>query len=195
MRVNLDDLRKACQSERVGRNVCSPRAVDGDCGSCYLFVVKYDPLLHIVLHQPEIPQNTGNIGRSCVAIGAKLWLVRPLGYRIDARQLRRAGLDYWQHLEWEVVNDWRALTERLPALSHWYFSKLADRSYLSAEYARGDVLVFGSETAGLPPSIREDRDRALRIPIRSEVRSLNLGSAAAVAMFEAKRQIDQSASA
>ena len=72
------------------------------------------PLLHVVLVQPEIPQNAGNIGRTCVALGAKLWLVRPLGFRMDERHLRRAGLDYWQHLEWEAVDDWAALRLRLP---------------------------------------------------------------------------------
>ena len=73
----------------------------------------YDPLLHIVLYQPEIPHNTGSVGRTCVAIGAKLWLVRPLGFRVDDYYLRRAGLDYWQHLVWEVVDDWQQLCDRL----------------------------------------------------------------------------------
>jgi tRNA (cytidine/uridine-2'-O-)-methyltransferase len=151
--------------------------------------VKYEPILHVVLYQPEIPPNTGNVGRSCVAIGAKLWLVRPLGFRLDERHLRRAGLDYWQQLEWEVADDWGSLLERLPGDNHWYFSKRATRSYLSARYQQGDVLVLGCETAGLPSSMLQQRpDRVLRIPIRPEVRSLNLGSAAAVAMFEAVRQ-------
>ena len=76
---------------------------------------KYEPLLHVVLYQPEIPHNTGSVGRTCVAAGAKLWLVRPLGFRLDDYYLRRAGLDYWQHLEWEVVDDWAALVERAAA--------------------------------------------------------------------------------
>src|ERR1051325_1253498 len=84
---------------------------------------KYSPLLHVVLHQPEIPYNTGSVGRTCVAAGAKLWLVRPLGFRLDDYYLRRAGLDYWEHLEWEVVDDWAALAARLPLDRAWYFSK------------------------------------------------------------------------
>jgi tRNA (cytidine/uridine-2'-O-)-methyltransferase len=153
--------------------------------------VKYEPQLHVVLYQPEIPQNTGNIGRSCVAAAAKLWLVKPLGFRLDEKNLRRAGLDYWQYLEWEVVNDWNELTKKLPTDNHWYFSKWGKKSYVQAEYALGDVLVFGSESAGLPGKIWNDEpDRTVRIPIRDEVRSLNLGSAAAVAIFESLRQLE-----
>ena len=151
--------------------------------------MKYEPRLHVVLYQPDIPQNTGNVGRSCVAAGAKLWLVRPLGFRVDEKQLRRAGLDYWQHLEWEVVDDWQALSERLPSAKPWFFSKTATRLYTSVAYQPGDVLVFGSETQGLPPAmLAAQRERLLRIPIRPEVRSLNLASAAAVVIFEALRQ-------
>jgi tRNA (cytidine/uridine-2'-O-)-methyltransferase len=151
--------------------------------------VKYDPCLHIVLHQPEIPYNTGSVGRTCVAIGAKLWLVRPLGFRVDDYYLRRAGLDYWEHLEWEVVDDWSSLCTRLATERFWFFTKTATRPYTDAQYVRGDVLVFGSESNGLPQSlIVQNRDQALRIPIRSAVRSLNLSNAAAVAMYEAVRQ-------
>jgi tRNA (cytidine/uridine-2'-O-)-methyltransferase len=151
--------------------------------------VSYDPLLHIVLFQPEIPQNTGNVGRTCVAVGAKLWLVRPLGFRLDDRQLRRAGLDYWQHLNWDVADDWSQLVDRLPPNRFWYFSKGASRCYTSATFARRDVLVFGSETQGLPDVLlRENQDRTLRIPIRPPVRSLNLACAVAVAAFEVRRQ-------
>jgi len=152
--------------------------------------VKYEPLLHVVLYQPEIPQNTGNIGRSCVAVGAKLWLVRPLGFRVDQRALRRAGLDYWRSLEWESVTCWAELIERLPAPRPWLFTKAASQLYTRAAYTSGDVLVFGRETQGLPPALLDEyADRCLRIPMRDAVRSLNLGSAAAVAMYEAVRQI------
>jgi tRNA (cytidine/uridine-2'-O-)-methyltransferase len=151
--------------------------------------MKYEPRLHVVLHAPDIPQNTGNVGRSCVAVGAKLWLVRPLGFRVDEKQLRRAGLDYWQHLEWEVVDDWQSLLERLPNRRFWFFSKTAEQLYTGVVYQPGDVLVFGSETLGLPPAmLSEQRERLLRIPIRPQVRSLNLASAAAVVIFEALRQ-------
>jgi tRNA (cytidine/uridine-2'-O-)-methyltransferase len=151
--------------------------------------VKYSPCLHIVLHQPEIPHNTGSVGRTCVAVGAKLWLVRPLGFRVDDYYLRRAGLDYWEHLEWEVADDWPALVARLGDHRFWLFTKTATRPYTEIQFARGDVLVFGSESSGLPPSILDQhRDRTLRIPTRSAVRSLNLSNAAAVAMYEALRQ-------
>src|ERR1700742_3002059 len=115
--------------------------------------VKYEPRLHVVLHQPEIPYNTGSVGRTCVAVGAKLWLVRPLGFRVDDYYLRRAGLDYWEHLEWEVVDDWSALVAKLPAERHWYFTKKATREYTSAVYSSADVLVFGSESQGLPAEL------------------------------------------
>ncbi len=156
--------------------------------------MKYEPLLHVVLHQPEIPPNTGNIGRSCVAIGAKLWLVKPLGFSLEEKQLRRAGMDYWPHLELEVVENWdeieQKLAQPLQTGRAWFFTKYATRAYTEAKFQAGDVLVFGSETSGLPPTI-VDRysNQALRIPMRPQVRSLNLSSAAAVVMYEAVRQI------
>lgn len=159
--------------------------------------MKYIPQLHIVLHQPEIPPNTGNIGRSCVAIGAKLWLIEPLGFRLDEKELRRAGLDYWPHLEWQVVKNWEELAqhlaEPLAAGRAWFFTKTAKQEYTQATFLPGDVLIFGCETRGLPPELLEAyAEQTLRIPIRPQVRSLNLSSAAAVAMFEAIRQIGNS---
>ena len=151
--------------------------------------MKYEPLLHVVLHQPEIPYNTGSVGRTCVAVGAKLWLVRPLGFRVDDYYLRRAGLDYWEHLEWEVVDDWPALATRLPDRPMWFFTKKAHRVYTEVRYERGDVLVFGAETSGLPEEmLSAHADRTIRIPTRPEVRSLNLSNAVAVAAYEALRQ-------
>ena len=150
------------------------------------------PLLNIVLYEPEIPHNAGAVGRTCVAVGAKLWLVRPLGFRVDDRQLRRAGLDYWQHLEWEAVDDWQALLERFPDAAPWYFSKTAKKPYTDARFRHGDVLVFGSESQGLPKSLLDtNRDRCLRIPIRAEARSLNLSVSVAVVAFEARRQMKE----
>jgi tRNA (cytidine/uridine-2'-O-)-methyltransferase len=149
----------------------------------------YEPLLHIVLHQPEIPYNTGSVGRTCVAVGAKLWLVRPLGFRVDDYYLRRAGLDYWEHLTWQVVENWEELQYNLGNQRQWLFTKKAQRSYLDVAYQQGDVLVFGSESSGLPETLLSQHPHAqLRIPTRSEVRSLNLSNAVAVAAYEALRQ-------
>ncbi|TWT75473.1 tRNA (cytidine(34)-2'-O)-methyltransferase [Posidoniimonas polymericola] len=149
----------------------------------------YEPRLHVVLYQPEIPYNTGSVGRTCVALGAKLWLVRPLGFQVDHHNLRRAGLDYWQHLAWEVVDDWRALTERLPFERFWCFTKFAKRNYTDARFQEGDVLLFGRESQGLPEEIRTAAgDRAVSFPTRSEVRSLNLSNCVAIAGYEALRQ-------
>jgi tRNA (cytidine/uridine-2'-O-)-methyltransferase len=150
----------------------------------------YEPLLHVVLHQPEIPYNTGSVGRTCVAVGAKLWLVRPLGFRVDDYYLRRAGLDYWEHLAWQVVDNWDDLKTELADRRFWFYTKKAERSYLDVKYGRGDVLVFGSESSGLPDAIMaEYADNRLRIPVRSDVRSLNLSNAVAVAGYESLRQL------
>jgi tRNA (cytidine/uridine-2'-O-)-methyltransferase len=155
-----------------------------------------EPPLHVVLYEPEIPYNAGAVGRTCVALGAKLWLVRPLGFHVDDRQLKRAGLDYWQHLDWQAVADWDELVREL-GLSRtgrrpWLFSKTARRPYTDARFERGDVLVFGSESQGLPRRLLDaDPDRCLRVPIRPEARSLNLSVAVGVVAFEARRQWDE----
>jgi tRNA (cytidine/uridine-2'-O-)-methyltransferase len=150
---------------------------------------QYEPLLHVVLHQPEIPYNTGSVGRTCVAVGAKLWLVRPLGFRVDDYYLRRAGLDYWEHLNWQAVENWDELMTNVTRSRIWLFTKKATRSYLDVHYEPADVLVFGSESAGLPDFILNEQPTSqLRIPTRSEVRSLNLSNAVAVACYEALRQ-------
>ncbi len=146
--------------------------------------------MHIVLFEPEIAYNTGSVGRTCVAVGAKLWLVRPLGFQIEDRRLRRAGLDYWQHLDWEAVDDWTDLTDKLGPRRLWYFSTKVEKPYTAAEFAAADVLVFGSESKGLPHSLLDaNRDNCLTIPIRTQARSLNLSVSVAVAAFEARRQI------
>jgi tRNA (cytidine/uridine-2'-O-)-methyltransferase len=149
------------------------------------------PKFHIVLYQPEIPQNTGNIGRTCVALNAKLWLVRPCGFRLDETRLRRAGLDYWEHLDWEAVDHWEALEQRLPLDQAWYLTKHSSRRYTSVSFRQGDVLIFGSESRGLPEAIREQhRDRTLGIPMPGTVRSLNLSVAVGIVAYEAFRQVD-----
>lgn len=150
----------------------------------------YEPRLHVVLHQPEIAYNTGSVGRTCVAAHAKLWLVRPLGFRVDDYYLRRAGLDYWEQLEWEAVDDWQSLTAVLPARRLWLFSKRAERSFWDVEFQAGDAMVFGSESAGLPDSLHAQyADSMLRIPMSGDVRCLNLSNSVTVAIYEALRQI------
>lgn len=153
------------------------------------------PLLHIVLYQPEIPPNTGNIGRSCVATGCRLWLVEPLGFDISEKAVRRAGLDYWSLLDLRVVPDWQTLATELAAPIQagrvWFFTKTSRQNYLQVRYQPGDVLIFGCETKGLPPEIMAKfPNNLLRIPMRPQVRSLNLAVTAGIAMYEAIRQID-----
>ena len=151
--------------------------------------MNYHPRLHVVLFQPEIPPNTGAIGRTCVALGAKLWLVKPLGFQLNEKTLRRAGLDYWKYLEWEIVDDWQALQEKLDT-RYFFFSKSARRNVFEVEFNEGDALVFGSETSGLPSEILDPQsDHALRIPIRGDVRSLNLSCSVAIAGYELSRQL------
>lgn len=148
------------------------------------------PNLHIVLYQPEIPPNTGNVGRTCVAVGAKLWLVRPLGFRMDEKSRRRAGLDYWQHLDWQAVDDWPTLLLNLPSERIWLLSKHGTTSYTDVGFRPEDVFVFGSETSGLPQSLLEHySDRVLRIPMQAPARCLNLASSVAVVAYEARRQL------
>ncbi len=148
-----------------------------------------EPLLHVVLYQPDIPQNTGNIGRTCVAVGAKLWLIRPLGFLLDDRYLRRAGMDYWQHLDWEAVESWDEVRRRLPNRRWWCLTKTASKLIWEAAFEPGDILLFGSETRGLPASILEENPaRNLKLPMRPEVRSLNLASTVNTVVYEAVRQ-------
>ena len=146
--------------------------------------------MNVVLHQPEIPQNTGNIGRTCVATGAKLWLIRPLGFRVDDQRMRRAGLDYWQHLDIEIVDSWTAFMEQHATARLWFSTKTAERVYTDVKFQRDDFLVFGSETRGLPPSILAQGDSTLRIPQSDNVRSLNLSNSVAIAVYEGLRQLD-----
>lgn len=148
-----------------------------------------EPLLNIVLYQPEIPQNAGNIGRTCVAIGAKLWMIRPLGFQLEDRYLKRAGMDYWQHLDWEVVDSLEDVTQRLPSAQIWKLTKTATRLVWDASFARGDILLFGSESRGLPASILQQNPVAnLKLPMTDLVRSLNLASTVNTIAYEAVRQ-------
>ncbi len=155
------------------------------------------PFLNVVLHEPEIAANTGAIGRTCVGLGAKLWLVEPLGFQISDRNLKRAGLDYWPYLDWEVVPCWSALQSRISEIygpdeetpNFYFFSKNGTCDYDEVKYRWGDVFVFGSESRGLPKSLTADEERVLRIPIRPQIRCLNLSVSVAIAGFEARRQL------
>lgn len=143
--------------------------------------------LHVALVEPEIPPNTGNVSRLCAATGCALHLVEPLGFRIDDRELKRAGLDYWHAVTLVVHPSLDAFLEATAALNRWFFSTRATRRYDEASFAFGDVLVFGKETKGLPRDLIERHpDRALRIPMREDsVRSINLSTAAGIATYAA----------
>lgn len=147
--------------------------------------------LHVVLYQPEIAANVGAVGRTCVAFGAMLWLVRPLGFILGDRQLKRAGLDYWEHLRWRAVDKLDEVADAVGRDRLWFFSTRASTPHAAARFQDGDALVFGPESRGLPARFLDEQpDRAVRIPIRPEARSLNLSVSVAVGVYEAVRQID-----
>ncbi len=159
-------------------------------GECDKIRSVESPLLHIALYQPEIPQNTGAIGRTCVALGAKLWIVRPTGFRLDNHHLRRSGLDYWQHLDWQDVANWGALEQHWTGRRIFLVTRTARQLYTEVRYERGDCVVFGRESSGLPRELHERyADRRVAIPMRPAARSLNLANAVAIVGYEAWRQI------
>ena len=148
---------------------------------------------HVVLVQPEIHWNTGNAGRTCLATGSTLHLIEPLGFSLDEREVKRAGLDYWEHVDLHVWPSWGAFERELPDLGDaYFFSTKAERLYWDAPLgaAKSVVLVFGRETGGLPPELHQRyRDRFLRMPVVSPlVRSLNLSTSVALALYEVLRQ-------
>jgi tRNA (cytidine/uridine-2'-O-)-methyltransferase len=146
--------------------------------------------MHVVLVAPEIPQNTGSIGRLCVATGSTLHLVDPLGFQVDDRHVRRAGLDYWPHVDLVRHRSWEAFQAARPPGRLLLFSARAARAYTTVRFLEDDLLVFGSESRGLPPAVRAAHAGALfGIPLASEhVRSLNLATAVAVVLYEGLRQ-------
>lgn len=147
--------------------------------------------LNIVLVNPEIPQNTGNIARSCAATGTVLHLIEPLGFSLADKYLKRAGLDYWHLMTYHVYKDMADFLARNPGARMHFASTKAPRSYHEAEYRDGDYLVFGCETRGLPENLLEKAyDRCVRIPMRPEARSLNLSNSVAIVLYEALRQLD-----
>lgn len=151
-----------------------------------------EPLLHVALIEPEIHPNTGNIARLCAANAVALHLVGRLGFRIDDKAVRRAGLDYWPYVDLRRHRTLEDFYAALPAARFFYFTTKATLPYTSVSYQPGDCLVFGSETRGLPPDLLEANwERALTIPMRSpHVRSLNLATAVAIVLYEALRQLE-----
>lgn len=147
--------------------------------------------LNIVLVNPEIPQNTGNIARTCAATGAVLHLIEPLGFSLADKYLKRAGLDYWHLMTYRTWPDFGAFLAANPGARLHFASTKAPRGYHEAVYQDGDFLVFGCETRGLPENLLEKAyDRCIRIPMRAEARSLNLSNSVAVVLYEALRQLD-----
>lgn len=147
--------------------------------------------IHIVLVEPEIPQNTGNIARTCAVTGATLHLVEPLGFRIDDAKLKRAGLDYWHELNIQYHDSFAQLKEKYPDGRFFCATTKADKPYTHFRYQEGDFFVFGKETKGLAPEILEQHaDTLIRIPMRPVTRSLNLSNSVAIVAYEALRQMD-----
>jgi tRNA (cytidine/uridine-2'-O-)-methyltransferase len=148
---------------------------------------------NVVLVEPQIPPNTGNIGRLCIATKSKFHLVEPLGFDISEKAVRRAGLDYWKHVDLTVHKSYAEFRESLPKEARlWFFTKFAERSIYDAKFSEGDYLVFGKETTGLPKEVHENepKDHLLRVPMPGSdiVRSLNLAGTVHIALYEALRQ-------
>ena len=147
-------------------------------------------MLHIVLDRPEIPQNTGNIARTCAATGAFLHHIEPLGFELSDRYLKRAGLDYWHLMRYDVWPDWERFRDAHPGARMHFATTKAPRSYAEARYLEDDYLVFGRETKGLDEELlAENYASCVRIPMRAEARSLNLSNSVAIVLFEALRQL------
>ena len=146
-------------------------------------------MMHIVLVNPEIPQNTGNIARTCAATGAKLHLIEPLGFELSDRYLKRAGLDYWHMMTYEVHPNWEAFCKACPGAVLHFATTKAPRDYCAVEYGADDFLVFGRETRGLDEELlAANYDRCIRIPMIPDARSLNLSNSVAIVLYEALRQ-------
>lgn len=145
---------------------------------------------HIVLVEPEIPYNTGNVARTCAATGAQLHLVRPLGFSTEDRYLKRAGCDYWHEVDITYYDNFREIQDAFPEGRFFYTTTKADHTFTDFTFRDGDLFVFGKETAGLPLELLEkNRETCMRIPMQSEVRSLNLSNTAAIVLYEALRQV------
>lgn len=147
--------------------------------------------MNIVLLEPEIPQNTGNIGRTCCATGTKLHLIEPMGFRINEKSLKRAGMDYWEHLDVTIYDSYEDFVEKNPNVKIRYATTKAPNRYSDVKFGEDDFIMFGKESAGIPESILVDNQKnCIRIPMNPEIRSLNLANSVAIVLYEALRQND-----
>lgn len=145
--------------------------------------------MHIILHQPEIPANTGNIGRTCVATGTSLHLIEPLGFHLDEKSIRRAGMDYWQHLDVTRYTNFDEFRQLHPDAVIWMATTKAKHTYTEVEFGPEDYIMFGKESAGIPEEILLEYEKTcIRIPMLPEIRSLNLSNSVAIVLYEALRQ-------
>ena len=145
--------------------------------------------MHIVLHQPEIPANTGNIGRTCVATGTGLHLIEPLGFHLDERSIKRAGMDYWEQLDVTRYINYREFLEKHPGAKIWMATTKARKVYTEVSFGMDDFIMFGKESAGIPEEILVENEAAcIRIPMLEKIRSLNLSNSVAIVLYEALRQ-------
>lgn len=146
-------------------------------------------MLNIVLHEPEIPANTGNIGRTCVAAGARLHLIEPLGFRLDEKSLKRAGMDYWKDLDVTTYIDYEDFLEKNPGAKIYMATTKAEKIYTEVNYEPDCYIMFGKESAGIPEDILvKHKEESIRIPMVGDIRSLNLGNSVAIVLYEALRQ-------
>ena len=147
--------------------------------------------MNIVLLEPEIPQNTGNIGRTCCATGTKLHLIEPMGFRINEKNLRRAGMDYWKDLDVTIYDDYNDFLEKNPNAKIWLATTKAPKRYTDVEFGENDYIMFGKESAGIPEEILvQHKENCIRIPMNAEIRSLNLSNSVAIVLYESLRQRD-----
>ena len=145
--------------------------------------------MHIILHQPEIPANTGNIGRTCVATGTSLHLIEPLGFRLNEKEIKRAGMDYWEHLDVTRYVNFEEFKEKHPGAKIWMATTKAKHSYTDVSFGPDDLIMFGKESAGIPEEILvEYEPTCIRIPMLPQIRSLNLSNSVAIVLYEALRQ-------
>lgn len=145
--------------------------------------------MHIVLHQPEIPANTGNIGRTCTATGTSLHLIEPLGFRLDEKSIKRAGMDYWEKLDVSRYVNFAEFKEKHPGAKIWMATTKAKLIYTQAQFGEHDFIMFGKESAGIPEEILVDYEATcIRIPMLTTIRSLNLSNSVAIVLYEALRQ-------